>query len=116
MRFAWSGPGLVALLVLAGCSHPVGFDADYAARATPAISAVPRGARLAAAAPVHRVVARSDEDRTQRPLPEQDQDLEPIGSGADSPTFIRPFSPEWWEKENQDMERLRHLSRICRAF
>ncbi len=64
---------------------------------------------------MHREVATSDEEVTRRELPELDQNPEAIGSAADSPGFVRPFSPEWWEKENQDAERLRHLSRICRA-
>jgi hypothetical protein len=135
VQAAWSILGLAVMLVVAGCSRPPPFmpTAAYTAQATLAV-----GDRYRAARYVSRSVDRDfaitpeepdtapPEQRTAPPEQQKDEQREDAAPGrsgdsgepatlASDSEFVKPYSTEWWEREREEMRRLRHRSIICRG-
>jgi hypothetical protein len=111
------------MLLLGGCSHPGPFipTAAYTAQTTLAIDGAYRTARRGVRPTYHPVAIPDEAPDPAPPEPaepsasERGQDEEPTTTLASDPGTIKPYSPEWWAKDREEMERLRHRSRICRG-
>jgi hypothetical protein len=120
------------MLVVAGCSHPGPFipTAAYTAQATLAIGQRYKTARRAEPSTYHPVTTPDDEPEPTPSTPAEPSAPEPERKQSDSgqgqtedattaaaadPDYVKPYSPEWWARERQEMQRLRHRSTICRG-
>jgi hypothetical protein len=120
------------MLVIGGCSHPGPFipTAAYTAQATLAIGERYKTARRAER-PTYQPVATPDDEPEPSPsAPAEPSASEPgqkesesrqgqaedaTTAAAADPDYLKPYSPEWWARERQEMQRLRHRSTICRG-
>ena len=113
MRIFLGCLGILAGLALAGCGSVA---PDFPGAKTTRVAKPERVA--VRRAPI--VATRRPADVTgSTPRPAEDR-LQPIANVPSKPPApavaeIRPFSPEWYARENEEQERLRRSMRICRG-
>ncbi len=114
---------LVAGLALTGCTAGTVSSLGPRDQLLPKVATMderlPPEAYLDGTGPVSATQLAARRPATQRPRALASAPASRIGtdgiSSAAKTTDIAPFSPEWWEKENREDERLRNRMTICRG-